>query len=276
MEKILLKKSIYFSIIVLLIASCPIFLSSYIKNKSLYNERQSEQVLKISLGAKVKKLPLYGFNGNNTRGPSWTNATFRDSVSSLLLKIIRYPGGTVSDWWDWQNGWFVNDPSLPQQYKNIPYSPTGLKELKLLVDQTGCDVVFTLNMVTKDLNNQIEMLKYAQSLGISIKWIELGNEFYLQNSMGLRKYKTVKGYAQACYQWINNIKSVFPKAKIAVIGGNRDWSSDVKEWNNQVLQYAPNADAITPHVYSKFFKVTDENGINFKNLSEEFSKQYES
>src|SRR6266542_730242 len=286
MEKSSFRKSIYFLVTVLLIAVCLlIFWSSYSKSKSLRNktmsdisssEKQSESVLKISLSDKVKKLPLYGFNGNNIKGPSWANKSFRDSASSLQLKIIRYPGGTNANWWDWQKGWFANDADLPQEFKNIPYSPTGLKELKLLVDETECDIVFVLNMVTKDLTDQIQMLKYAQSLGIPIKWIELGNEFYLQNSIGLRKYKTVKGYAQACYEWINNIKSVFPKVKIAVIGGNREYSNDVKNWNKQVLQYAPNADAIIAHVYAKFFKVTDENGINFQNLSEEFRKQYES
>src|ERR1700744_2272265 len=144
----------------------------------------------------TKPMPLYGYNGLNTHGPSWTNTAFRDSAAALQFRAIRYPGGTVGDYWDWKTGWFVKESEINDQenkphvltdmasYNKLPYSPTGLDQLKLIVDQTKCEVIFTLNMVTKDLNDQIEMLKYAQSIGLPVKWVELGNEYYLPNTAG--------------------------------------------------------------------------------------------
>src|SRR5439155_10066277 len=154
--------------------------------KESANDNQDETVKGI-ISNESRKLPLYGFNGNNIKGPSWSNKSFRDSVSSLRLKVIRYPGGTISNWWQWQKGGFVDDPSLPEKFKRR-YTPTTLEDLKLLVDETNCDVVFTLNMITKDLQDQLEMLSHAQSLKIPVKYIELGNEFTNAKNPGRQKF----------------------------------------------------------------------------------------
>ena len=54
--------------------------------------------------------------------------------------------------------------------------PNGLKELKLIADETGCDISFTLNMITRDVNDGMNMLHYAENIGLPVKWIELGND----------------------------------------------------------------------------------------------------
>src|SRR6266536_6646338 len=86
---------------------------------STLNKKQNELVLKASISDKPRKLPLYGFNGNNVKGPSWTNSSFRDTAASLHFKIIRYPGGTVCNWWDWQKGWFVDNSVLSDKFKKM-------------------------------------------------------------------------------------------------------------------------------------------------------------
>ena len=35
------------------------------------------------------------------RGPSWSNLTFNDSVKTMSPKLLRYPGGNVSNYWNW-------------------------------------------------------------------------------------------------------------------------------------------------------------------------------
>ena len=99
------------------------------KKASLSGETQNEPTVKAALIDKSRSLPLYGFNGNTSKGPSWTNKAFRDSVSSLHLKAIRYPGGTVSSFWEWQKGGFVND-APPQKFKG-KNTPNTLQDLKL-------------------------------------------------------------------------------------------------------------------------------------------------
>ena len=238
------------------------------KKASLSGETQNEPTVKAALIDKSRSLPLYGFNGNTSKGPSWTNKAFRDSVSSLHLKAIRYPGGTVSSFWEWQKGGFVND-APPQKFKG-KNTPNTLQDLKLLIDEAHCDVVFTLNMVTKDLQDQLEMLSSAQSLNIPVKWVELGNEFTNTENEGRSKFASAENYGKTCEQWIDAIKSRFPNAKVAVVGGNRNYSADVKNWNNNVLKNAPNADAIVAHLYPTKKTIMDDSEINFQKLFEGF------
>ena len=269
-----------FYLILIIAISTPLLLFATLR---LSNGRPEEKtiVLKAVLGKQSMAVPLYGFNGNNTMGPSWSDKTFRDSAASLDFKIIRYPGGGVGEFWDWKKGWFVNDDvqngiAVPENLKKIKFSPTGLNELKLLVDETHCDVVFTLNMFSKDLSDQMEMLKNAQSIGIPVKWIELGNEYNFLKSVGRQKYKSANGYGQACREWITSLKTTFPGVKVAVIGGNKRFASDAVDWNDNVLNESRDADALVAHIYAHAPDVVDENGINFKDLFSKFKDAFDS
>jgi hypothetical protein len=228
--------------------------------------------LKAVLNDRARPLPVYGFNGDNTHGPAWTDKAFRDSAAALDFKIIRYPGGSPGEYWDWRKGWFLDDAtlarynlSLRDQFTKTAYSPTSLAELKLLVDQTHCAVVFDLNMTSKELDDQIEMLNTAESLGIGVKYVELGNEYNVVGSPGMQKFSSPREYGKLCNTWIKAIKEKFPDVKIAVVGGNKP-NPRAKDWNTEVLDEASEADAIVAHLYPRPQKVLNDGGINFENL----------
>ena len=105
------------------------------------------------------KKPLYGFNGNNVRGPNWSTPELMTGIKSLPFNVIRYPGGNVANWWDWRSGWFIEDAKLPVQYQKIPKAPITLRDLKQLIDQTNSEVVFVLNLVSDNLKSQQQMLR---------------------------------------------------------------------------------------------------------------------
>jgi hypothetical protein len=255
----------------------PLQAANQLKNTEINNKIQTDDNLIIAnLNGTARALPIYGFNGNNTNGLAWTIKSFRDTAASLGLKAIRYPGGAEANLWDWQAGWFEKKGSSPVLLakQQMRYSPSGLKELKTLVDQTGCDVFFVLNMLSRNVNDQIEMLKNAQSLGIPVKFIELGNELNLKKSVGKSVFETSSAYGKACNEWISKIKSSFPQAKIAVVGGNLSYNDDVKNWNNTVLQLAPEADAVVAHVYGAPDKFIVNSMMNFEKLGQDFTEKY--
>lgn len=217
----------------------------------------------------LKQSPLanYGFNGEISKSPNWSNTNFLDAVAKLNLGIIRYPGGSVANIWDWKTGQVLNQEVLYTKQNNKILnnkytSEHDIEDLRLLVNKTGCDVIFILNMVTKNLEDQISMLETAQAMGIPVKWVELGNEFYLKENSGKHKFETPSDYGKTAEQWIDVIKSKFPTAKIAVIG------SDEQDWNQDVLKNAAEADAITYHIYPFPKDIIDESGINFSKLYE--------
>lgn len=225
--------------------------------------------------------PLYGSNSINTHGPSWSDNAFSDTIASIDFKLVRYPGGSFGDFWDWQKGWFIDrneavqkNAQIPAPYAKTKFSATGLEDLKLLTDKAKSDVLFELNMVTRDVDDQVKMLKHAQQLGFKIKWIELGNEFNMPKSTGRVKYNSAKAYGNECNRWTRVIKQTFPNAKIGVIGGNMKYNSDVANWNRTVLDAAPIVDAIVAHIYPLPKNILDNSGINFKNLYNDYKSQY--
>jgi hypothetical protein len=201
---------------------------------------------------------LNGFNAQMMRGPSWKTPGFAEKVASLNPKLIRYPGGTVASFWDWKTGWLMNVKTLKKEWSNIPKSPILLDDLKFACDQTGANPVFVLNMVNSELSYQMEMLRYAKSIGLKVAFVELDNELYIGESYYVNRFPTGASYAQEANTWIQTIKKEFPGVKVGVVGYSSRESAAQKEkknqartdnWNSQVIQNIKNADGMTFHVY---------------------------
>ncbi len=188
------------------------------------------QTIGIELSTRTDLPPhFYGYNGQNTirNGSSWVNPDLVQNVPKLKAKVYRYPAGGIGNWWDWRRGWFVDVPYLPTKYKNLTPQPNYLHNYKVVADATGAQTVFMLNMVTSTLQEQLAMLHHADSLGFDVKYIELGNEFYLSADdedagEGVvyvdSVFQYVKTYADMANIWIDSIKAHFPNALIAVQG----------------------------------------------------------
>lgn len=215
------------------------------------------QSLKVTESNYSRELPIIGFNGNTTSGPSWYDSGFRDKVESLNPHILRYPGGNLSNWWDWENKWFIDSPSyngfvLPQGYADKDYIPIGIDEYNLFVKQHGNQTLFCLNIASDTVEHQIAMLKHAESLGIEIKYIELGNELnFAGNDIGPMRFPTAGDYARTCNVWIDSIRSYFPDAEIALVGENRN-DDRAMYWNDSLYTIVSDFDAITHHDYYKW------------------------
>src|ERR1700734_2513074 len=73
---------------------------------------------------------LLGLNGVNTTGPGWDNSAFDSVLRKFAPGVIRYPGGTVANYWSWPDGWFQPGewPGEPAKAVNdtLPVFGTGL------------------------------------------------------------------------------------------------------------------------------------------------------
>lgn len=200
-----------------------------------------------------------GFNAQMMRGPSWHQEGFAEKVASLNPKLIRYPGGTVASYWDWKEGWLMNDGDIKKEWASIPRSPIKLQDLKFACDQTGAKPVFVLNMMKSTLAYQLEMLRSAAQTGLPVLYVELDNELYLGEKFYVQRFPTGADYAKEANTWISTIKKEFPGVKIAVVGySNREGAAVKKEkpnaartanWNRLVAQNIQGADGMTFHVY---------------------------
>ena len=203
---------------------------------------------------------LMCFNVNTTLVNSWSDEQFLSAVKPLNSRLLRIPGGTVASYWDWRKGGIIDDiSSLPEglprflRYKARRYTAGTLPEFQAGLQATNTTPIFVLNLLTSDLESQLEMLKTARDLGMPVKYIELGNELYFN----IKNYKQVfpqpEDYATVASEWTSVLKQEFPDAKIAVLGvvPKPEKPPRLQNWHRHLFgdEGATPADAVTLHVY---------------------------
>lgn len=200
------------------------------------------------------------FNVNSLLVKSWSNPEFQQAVRQINPKLLRIPGGTESNYWDWRKGGLVKNvreamAGYPINFRNkdLKYDASKLEDLQGGIKETHTEPIFVLNLATSSLESQLEMLRTARNLGMSVKYIELGNEFYFDVSNYKRVFPSGADYAQTASEWIVAIKQEFPAAKIALVGVAPKPKDSIREqnWQKSLLNSAMyQADAVTLHLYN--------------------------
>lgn len=190
-----------------------------------------------------------GYNINWSFLPE-LNSSIINAAASLNPDIIRYPGGSVSKTWNWEEGTTSKSPNRTAH---------PLDDLLALKEATGADVIFVLNTISKTLDNQLEMLRTAQSMGIPIKYIEMGNEHYLgkgnnaddagNHQDNVKAFPTGKEYAEFVNQWAPAIRDEFPDAKIGItMLGRSNPNQRLRNWNRLIVDNI-NPDSFDAYIY---------------------------
>lgn len=52
---------------------------------------------------------FFGYNGQNFINGVQTWGSLSTRLPILQPGTLRYPGGTLGNWWDWKKGWFISD-----------------------------------------------------------------------------------------------------------------------------------------------------------------------
>lgn len=209
---------------------------------------------------------------------------YTSAMAALRPGTIRYPGGTLANYWDWERGDAVCDGiadtyrltdggprrqcDLPNGYQGIAPEGHGLEAYARELEATGADAVFVLNMLTRrpgqrgsNLADQVRMLETAEELDIEVERIELGNEFYLgdgQRDAKATDYERVfpnpVNYANRVTRWAPVLREAFPDARIAAVGavGYGDVPRRTR-WNDVVVpRVADVVDGLVLHSYTGY------------------------
>ncbi len=225
------------------------------KTKSTGTINAAAPTVHVSLapGARTLSGQFFGYNLDSGTAKAWqTDPALVQQTADMAPGTLRYPGGALSNYWNWTTGWYGTRPSG----KNGKYIDPGsyqfsLQDLKQLVVASGATPIFDVNIMTATLNSQVAMLRAAQHLGLTVRLIELGNEFYLSKPDYLHAFPTPLTYAQRVAAWIPVLHKDFPEAQIAAVGYAQILKSTLREstWNATVLQTAPGLQTLTMHVY---------------------------
>ena len=143
-----------------------------------------------------------GFNRRSDNGNWWSDNSFKSLVAEINPDIIRYPGGTQANYWNWRTGEFIENTDKTWGGKEILTIP---KFVSVIPQRTK--VVYVVNMARPtlatgvDVNSSEAILKNDATLFAKIDdmkaainefisqgkepfAVELGNEFYFGNEEG--------------------------------------------------------------------------------------------
>ena len=227
------------------------------KNQPKIASQIKNVTCKLSTYKKDITAPYFGFNNNSAHGPNWNDEKFVSVLENLQPQFLRFPGGTVSGFWNWKAGNMSGNAPDDDGKKHGASDKfvATLDNFKVSIAATKATPIFVLNLLTSTLPEQLEMLRYAKKIGLEVSYIEMGNEYYLNRDYYNTKYTSGTVYAKEASTWVNEIKKEFPNAKFAVGCSRPGSDKDAKStsWNKEVFEVIKsneNINAITVHPYS--------------------------
>ena len=245
-----------------LAASCSFKQDSQVNIESqVKSTLAAEKVIKAELG-KSRNLSsdFMCYNVNSTQVADWQDESFTTAVNDLSPSLLRIPGGDVGNYWNWQRGGLIeNIASLPDglpfflRFKARQYTASKLTDFKAGLTDTNTKPIFVLNMLTSDIQSQIEMLRQAENLGMEVKYVELGNEFYFNIPNYKKTFPNPRAYGLEAKKWTEAVKQEFPDAIVSVVGvvPSPNKPARLQNWNKVMRgTVLPSADAITLHIYN--------------------------
>jgi hypothetical protein len=200
---------------------------------------------------------LFGFNTGEDLARYKDNPEFLRAMGQLAPAILRYPGGNGANWFDLTSGMNIANPLFPAPHNSPNYNsaPFTFSAYKTMLQAGHSQPSIVLNLLTAAMEPQIEALRAARNMGISLTRIELGNEYYLAGLEGGTQYAKVfpdaASYAKTAKQYASALKAAFPECRIGVPliarASNRPREAT---WNDDLMkQIDSSIDAVIPHIY---------------------------
>lgn len=246
-------------------------------------------------GAAVPLLPhLAGYN-NQTAAISepWRSETRREALVRARPALLRYPGGTVSTYWDMRQdrlfrlgeGIDLEAGTVLQKRYVINWvaamqgQPNPLADLKAALDAAAeatssapPAVLFVLNMATPGadyysslwrrpvdqtpgsadwwamlddrLQRNFDMLDRAVKLGIPVRYVEFGNEYYFGTGAVSAAGATVEPYVAGVLPVDRNMIGAFPDSDSPLDPDSepdlgKAYACAVNDWARQLLARYP-------------------------------------
>ena len=220
--------------------------------------------------ARPLRQALYGFNTNMMSGDyGYLDPDFVELTRALAPKTLRFPGGTVGNFYHWEpGGFFENEmastlnPRLNQRNKGNYLKLQRRRDGKILFDDfmrlcntLNITPVVVVNLWTGSPEESAAWVSYAKNKGYQVKHWELGNEYYLPHY--LNKYRTVKTYIAEAKKHATAMKAVNPDIKVSVCATpiafhKEGWlvKKQQRIWDEGLAADTSFYDAYTVHVYA--------------------------
>jgi alpha-N-arabinofuranosidase len=189
------------------------------------------------------------------------NKEHRERLQSLVreenLSVLRFPGGTLADYYDWRDGVgrperrpLRRHPTDPGRSTNVFGSP----EFFALLKNTGAEGLITVNVGTSTPEKAAAWIQYVNDpdnserrndgwpAPIGVKLWEVGNELYLPGSAGEKKItQTPEDYTAHFLEFAEAMRAADPNITLIAIGVAKSGvgpDTQYPDWTEKLLQGA--------------------------------------
>lgn len=189
------------------------------------------------------------------------NKEFSQTIKSLQPKVLRFPGGTVANYYHPNGfgfGFKKEEVGLQKKMMEVfvkqkTQKNNAIEDFIATCKVSNSKALYVANVLNGTPDEMILVLKRIQEAGIEIVGIELGNELYFKEYR--KQIPNVKSYINKCLPFVKAIKNEFPTIKIGALVPKMTEENNFgngpffREWNlllSKELFY----DAIVVHNYT--------------------------
>ena len=276
-----LVQNIYKSIFTRLIFIVVILVLSLTLYKMIYDGQMQDALIetlqiKIDTQSSIPlRKELYGFNSNMMSGDyGYLDEDFVALTKVLQPKTIRFPGGTVGNFYHWNISGFRQDEmnsTLSSQlnkrnrsnFVKLQKRRDGIISfddyMKLCQDLEITPVV-VVNLWTGNPEESARWVQYTLDKGYKVNHWELGNEYYLPHYV--KKFRTAEIYMNEAKKHALAMKTVNPDIKLSICASPVAFHREgflikrvQRKWDEQLANFSASSstdwyDAYSVHVYA--------------------------
>ncbi len=247
---VLISKASCYSLLLFLL-SCSflqnVFAESIIYENISSENITSENIIELSIAEPKSFNPNFtGYNANMMAAMSvnpWSRSEIHQLFKDTGTAMVRYPGGTIANHFDWPSG---NQIKSDGSLGNYDYKISNFKQGYAA---TNFAPIYVVNLLTRDLQHTLDGLADITAKGLPLTHIELGNEFFLKDSDYVAMFPSGQDYVNKADIWTEAIKALYPSVKIAYVSTMKSDPRSL-EWNEKVAQ-CRKCDAIIIHTYTR-------------------------
>lgn len=236
------------------------------------------EALRISIdthsGTPLRK-ELYGFNSNMMSGDyGYLDEDFVALTKVLQPQTLRFPGGTVGNFYHWNISGFQQDEmnsTLSTQlnrrnssnFDKLQKRRDGIisfDDFMKLCQDLDITPIVVVNLWTGNPEESAAWVKHTMENGYKVKQWELGNEYYLPHYV--KKFHTAEVYMDEAKRHALAMKKVNPDIKISICATPVAFHKEgfliknvQRKWDEKLSKYSSLSstdwfDAYSVHVYA--------------------------
>ncbi|MBI1911524.1 MAG: hypothetical protein HYS21_05945 [Deltaproteobacteria bacterium] len=208
--------------------------------------------------AKKVNPDLFGFQMAEFRNCDISDTAFRQYVTTLKPKVLRFPFGSWANFYHPDGmGYGFRDEELKRIegtgtyatlerfnkfYKEKPADRNYINQFIELSKLTDSKVLVIANIATGTEEELLSMIRQMKQSGVNVVGVELGNELYLDSYANL--VRNVDDYISKAERFASAVRKSYPDLKIAVTAAPARFdrkigflrASSYDNWNNSLAK----------------------------------------